>query len=86
MAQSVTSARSSFRASKVSSGYCHLVIAVCVLAMPAVILPENLAAQCDSLATEAKTQTSQPGSALGKPEFFDEPAFTVAGVADTASG
>ncbi|HET7440204.1 MAG TPA: tetratricopeptide repeat protein, partial [Terriglobales bacterium] len=86
LAQSVTSARCSFRANKVSSGYCHLVIAVCALAMLAVILPGNLAAQCDPLATAAKTQTSQPGSALGRPEFFDEPAFTVAGVADTASG
>lgn len=59
-------------------------IARCALALIA-IAPSTLQAQCDPLARPANPQASESSSSLGKPEFFDEPAFTVAGVTDTTN-
>jgi tetratricopeptide (TPR) repeat protein len=52
--------------------------------------PTTLQGQCEPLANTAKAHISERNSYIdkpdtGKPEFFDEPAFTVAGVTDTTN-
>lgn len=56
-----------------------------MLALIAIFAPSSLQAQCEPLTSPPKARISEQSSSLGKPEFFDEPAFTVAGVADTTN-
>ena len=57
----------------------------CVLALIAILTPSSLRAQCEPLTNPSPAKTPEQNSSIGKPEFFDEPAFTVAGVVDTTN-
>jgi len=60
-------------------------IAICVLAVM-LLAPSLVQGQCQPTAGSAKAQPATPQNpASGQPEFFDEPQFTVAGVADTTN-
>ena len=61
-------------------------MASAVLGVMAILAPGVLRAQCQPLPTSAQSQAvATTNSSIGRPEFFDEPAFTVAGVTDTTN-
>jgi tetratricopeptide (TPR) repeat protein len=61
-------------------------IAAGVLAVIVILAPGVLQAQCQPLPSTAQSQAvGTPNSSMERPEFFDQPAFTVAGVTDTTN-
>src|SRR6266446_4140773 len=60
-------------------------LATCVLTLIALLAPVRIQAQCQP-ADPAQLKPSQTNTASsGTPQFYDEPQFTVAGVADTTN-
>ena len=60
-------------------------LATCVLTLIALLAPVRIQAQCQP-AEPAQLKPSQTNTASsGTPQFYDEPQFTVAGVADTTN-
>jgi tetratricopeptide (TPR) repeat protein len=60
-------------------------VATCVLTLIALLAPFRIQAQCQP-ADPARAKPSQtPTASSGTPQFYDEPQFTVAGVADTTN-
>jgi tetratricopeptide (TPR) repeat protein len=60
-------------------------LATCVLTLIALLAPFRIQAQCQP-ADPAQAKPSQtPTASSGTPQFYDEPRFTVAGVADTTN-
>jgi tetratricopeptide (TPR) repeat protein len=74
-----------FRATSRSDQELGSPLATCVLTLIALLAPFRIQAQCQP-ADPAQAKPSQtPTPSSGTPQFYDEPQFTVAGVADTTN-
>lgn len=72
------------RATAPKSGY--LAICISIVALSGLLAPLRIHGQCQPTADPGKSEHSEPqASSAATPQFYDEPQFTVAGVADTTN-
>ncbi len=74
-----------FRVTGDQSRYSATGIATSILALIVLSTPFLAQGQCQPIADSAKLAASKMPTSAAQPEFFDEPAFTVAGVTDTTN-